>query len=185
MTVGDRDPRPAAPPQEQDDLDPLASAPLRLVQVFGDNSIPDIPELDGPAAIVDVAIVRRNCELMLSCTEALGVGFRAHVKTHKTVEVTRFQVGEAPNPVKIVVSTVAEALHLLPFLKDCQLKGREISVSWPLMAFVVGPQSFVCRFYTVFLLPRQHTTGSRRCVWRSENAPSHFSLTIPAQLKSP
>lgn len=36
-----------------------------------------------PAAVIDAAVVRRNCSLMLEATDALNVAFRAHVKTHK------------------------------------------------------------------------------------------------------
>lgn len=42
-----------------------------------------ISEVQAPAAIIDAAVVRRNCKLMLETAEKLGVGFRAHVKTHK------------------------------------------------------------------------------------------------------
>lgn len=45
-----------------------------------------LEEVDGgPIAVVDRAITRRNCELMLEACEALGVPFRAHVKTHKVL----------------------------------------------------------------------------------------------------
>lgn len=43
----------------------------------------DIKHLDGPAAILDLAIMKRNCEFMLKMLETLQVGWRAHVKTHK------------------------------------------------------------------------------------------------------
>lgn len=42
-----------------------------------------IADVQAPAAILDLAVVRRNCRLMLEASEKLGVGFRAHVKTHK------------------------------------------------------------------------------------------------------
>jgi D-serine deaminase-like pyridoxal phosphate-dependent protein len=42
-----------------------------------------LQDIDGPAAILDVAAARKNCELMLNAADALGVLFRAHVKTHK------------------------------------------------------------------------------------------------------
>lgn len=42
-----------------------------------------ISEVQAPAAIIDAAVVRRNCKLMLETAASLGVGFRAHVKTHK------------------------------------------------------------------------------------------------------
>ena len=40
-------------------------------------------EVTTPAAILDRAIVKSNCGQMLEACRALGVGFRAHVKTHK------------------------------------------------------------------------------------------------------
>ena len=43
----------------------------------------DIKDLDGPAAILDLAVMKRNCEFMLKTVESLRVGWRAHVKTHK------------------------------------------------------------------------------------------------------
>ena len=42
-----------------------------------------LSEAQAPAAVIDAAVVRRNCKLMLDAVEQLGVGFRAHVKTHK------------------------------------------------------------------------------------------------------
>ena len=41
----------------------------------------DVPT---PAAVLDRAVVRRNCAQMLQACEGLGVKFRAHVKTHST-----------------------------------------------------------------------------------------------------
>ena len=42
-----------------------------------------IADAQAPAAVIDVAVVRRNCKLMLDAVGKLGVDFRAHVKTHK------------------------------------------------------------------------------------------------------
>jgi D-serine ammonia-lyase len=69
---------------------------------------------------------------MLEATKKLGVGFRAHVKTHKTTEVTKLQVGDSPNPVKLVASTVSEIEHLLPWLLECKAEGREINIIYGL-----------------------------------------------------
>jgi D-serine deaminase-like pyridoxal phosphate-dependent protein len=60
-----------------------------------------------PALLLDREVVRRNCERMLAKARESGVGFRPHVKTHKTVEVGRIQHGGAAGP--ITVSTLAEA----------------------------------------------------------------------------
>lgn len=43
----------------------------------------DLYELDGPAAVLDSAVIKRNCRLMLETVKKLNVGFRAHVKPHK------------------------------------------------------------------------------------------------------
>lgn len=42
-----------------------------------------LKDVQAPAVIIDRAVVRRNCKLMLDTVKQLGVGFRAHVKTHK------------------------------------------------------------------------------------------------------
>lgn len=51
-----------------------------LQQFYIGKDIGDVPK---PAAVLDVAIIRRHCETMLRTVKELNVGFRAHVKTHK------------------------------------------------------------------------------------------------------
>ncbi|HYC62503.1 MAG TPA: alanine racemase [Thermoanaerobaculia bacterium] len=60
-----------------------------------------------PAFLVDRSIVQRNCDAMREKARSSGVGFRPHVKTHKSVEIGRMQHGGAVGP--ITVSTLAEA----------------------------------------------------------------------------
>ena len=36
-----------------------------------------------PAVVLDLAKVEANCNLMLETVEKLGLGWRAHIKTHK------------------------------------------------------------------------------------------------------
>ncbi|EMD00182.1 hypothetical protein BAUCODRAFT_45077, partial [Baudoinia panamericana UAMH 10762] len=101
---------------------PSASA---LKQHFVGRHIQDIQP---PAAILDVAVIRRNCRLMLEAVQALNVTFRAHVKTHKTTELTKLQVGEHSDCVKLVASTVSEIENLLPWLLECKTARRTTSV---------------------------------------------------------
>lgn len=42
-----------------------------------------LEDLPTPAAVIDRAIVKGNCDAMLDVCQKLGVGFRAHVKSHK------------------------------------------------------------------------------------------------------
>lgn len=60
-----------------------------------------------PAFLLDRPTVLRNCARMRDKARESGVGFRPHVKTHKSVEVGRMQHGGATGP--ITVSTLAEA----------------------------------------------------------------------------
>ncbi|KAG7112318.1 histone deacetylase HOS2 like protein [Verticillium longisporum] len=69
-----------------------------------------------------------DIDTMLDAVDSLGVGFRAHVKTHKTIEVARLQIGETSKDVNIVVSTLLEFEHVLPLLGECRVKGRNVNV---------------------------------------------------------
>src|SRR5258708_4494530 len=64
-------------------------------------------ELTTPAFLIDRAAVEKNCDAMREKARRSGVGLRPHVKTHKTLEIARMQVGAASGP--ITVSTLAEA----------------------------------------------------------------------------
>jgi len=57
-----------------------------LKQFYIGKDIADVPK---PAAVLDVAIIRRHCETMLRTIKKLNVGFRAHVKSHK-VDILSF-----------------------------------------------------------------------------------------------
>ncbi|KAH8893035.1 hypothetical protein GQ53DRAFT_840756 [Thozetella sp. PMI_491] len=101
-----------------------------LASFYVGKSIRDVPT---PAAIMNVAAAKANCERMLNACDSLGLGWRAHVKTHKTAELTRFQVGEGTDrPVRIVVSTLSEAEFLLPVLKEYRSQGRPVNVLYGL-----------------------------------------------------
>ena len=65
------------------------------------------PDVVTPAFLVDRAKVQRNCEAMREKAQRSGVLLRPHVKTHKTREIARMQVGGETGP--ITVSTFAEA----------------------------------------------------------------------------
>jgi len=60
-------------------LYPRPSEAALKLQFLG-KKIQDVP---APAAIIDLAVVNRNCRLMLETADQLEVAFRAHVKTHK------------------------------------------------------------------------------------------------------
>jgi D-serine ammonia-lyase len=43
----------------------------------------DIKDVPHPALILDKGVAHRNCEALLNAVSHLGLGFRAHIKTHK------------------------------------------------------------------------------------------------------
>eukprot|EP01097_Dermamoeba_algensis_P007053 TRINITY_DN440_c0_g3_i1.p1 TRINITY_DN440_c0_g3~~TRINITY_DN440_c0_g3_i1.p1 ORF type:complete len:463 (+),score=91.75 TRINITY_DN440_c0_g3_i1:39-1391(+) len=64
-------------------------------------------ELRTPAFIVDKYKTQRNCSLLINKSKAAGLALRPHIKTHKTVEGARMQLGGELE--SVVVSTLAEA----------------------------------------------------------------------------
>ncbi|CAK7197385.1 hypothetical protein SEUCBS139899_000031 [Sporothrix eucalyptigena] len=98
-------------------MDPRSLIGKRL----GDHAIPI------PAAVLDRAIVQRNCSNMLSAIQTMHLGWRAHIKTHKTIELTRLQVGDEL-PVQLIASTVLEAERVLPLLQSYQEDGRSVNI---------------------------------------------------------
>ncbi|KAK5196299.1 hypothetical protein LTR47_004493 [Exophiala xenobiotica] len=107
----------------------LAAFPLSpkeaLVESYQGQSLHQVPM---PAAVIDVAKVKANCRAMLDAVEAHGLKFRAHVKTHKTSEVTRLQVGEDCKDVRLVASTLIEIDQLVPLLLDYKQRKAKINV---------------------------------------------------------
>ncbi|KAK3300534.1 putative serine dehydratase domain-containing protein [Chaetomium fimeti] len=94
-----------------------------------------LEEVPTPSVVLDLAKVEVNCERMLEATERLGLLWRAHIKSHKTTELTRLQVGDAlTTPVSLIVSTITEAENILPLLQEYQSRGRSVNVlfSFPL-----------------------------------------------------
>ncbi|KAI1475611.1 putative serine dehydratase domain-containing protein [Daldinia eschscholtzii] len=107
------------------------SKDLLRTQFVGKN----LNEVITPTAVLDLAKVEANCKLMLEAAERLQLSWRAHIKTHKTEELTRLQVGDkSSSPVNLIVSTIIEAEKLVPLLKEYRDKGRKINVlySFPL-----------------------------------------------------
>ena len=86
------------------------------------------PSIPTPAAVLDLSLARTHCAAMLSAVSSLSVTFRAHVKTHKTSQLTRLQVGESSRDVRLIVSTILEAEQLLPLLHSYKLAGAKVNV---------------------------------------------------------
>lgn len=75
---------------------------------------------------------------MLQVCQKLDVGFRAHVKSHKTLELSRMMVGDGleSHGVEVdgrgadfIVSTLAEAEALVGYVREVQGSGGRGSVS--------------------------------------------------------
>ncbi|KAF1985539.1 hypothetical protein K402DRAFT_394518 [Aulographum hederae CBS 113979] len=69
--------------------------------------------LTTPSLIISKPVLERNCRRLLQDVDALGVGFRAHVKTLKCTEITRLMLGRHKH---VVVSTLRELRGLLPMV---------------------------------------------------------------------
>ncbi|ODV91319.1 hypothetical protein CANCADRAFT_122518 [Tortispora caseinolytica NRRL Y-17796] len=91
-----------------------------------------IDELPTPAFLINAGTFETNSRAMLDRAKALGASFRAHVKTHKTVEGTRLQLQNQTS--RIVVSTFKEVEGLSEMIREGTitdiLYGLPISKSW-------------------------------------------------------
>ncbi|OTA54804.1 hypothetical protein K449DRAFT_416936 [Hypoxylon sp. EC38] len=127
-----------------DTREQITAKKAKLEQLYVGKDIADVPK---PAIVLDVAKARRHCSSMLAATQAHGVAFRPHIKTHKTVELTKMQIGDGIDDVRLVVSTAAEIEHILPLLKDYQKEGRQVNLLYglPLPASQVDRISLVAR----------------------------------------
>lgn len=83
-----------------------------------------VSDLPTPSLIIDRAVFAQKCSAMLNNAKNLGVQFRCHVKTHKTLEGTELELGvgqdgnSQASTSRIVVSTLAEAWSMLPLVRS-------------------------------------------------------------------
>lgn len=92
-----------------------------------------LTHLPTPSIILDRSLLKKNCAAMLQICNKLDVGFRAHVKSHKTLELSRMMVGDELDGLEgmaaqFIVSTVAEAEHLVEYVRSEQGRGRKAGV---------------------------------------------------------
>ncbi|EPY52311.1 alanine racemase [Schizosaccharomyces cryophilus OY26] len=81
----------------------------------------EINELPFPAFVLDRKIFTNNCNRMLDRVDEIGLTFRPHVKTHKTLEGTLIQLGNGRSKA-VVVSTLREAFALIPLFQQGMLE---------------------------------------------------------------
>ncbi|KAL6835745.1 putative serine dehydratase domain-containing protein [Trichoderma sp. SZMC 28015] len=76
-----------------------------------------VSQLPTPSLIVSLPTLKRNVDRLHRDVEELGIGFRPHVKTLKTIEVTRLMLANGKYR-SIVASTLAEIRGALPLVKE-------------------------------------------------------------------
>jgi len=76
-----------------------------------------IKDLNTPCILVDEKVVKNNCKKMIDRANQLGVGIRPHMKTHKTIEIGKYQV-EGLKDHRVIVSTLSEAQFFTKAFKD-------------------------------------------------------------------
>ena len=87
-----------------------------------------VEDIDTPALIVDLDAFDRNLAKMAAYTGAVGVGLRAHAKTHKSSEVARRQV--AAGAVGQCVQKVGEAEALVRGgIRDVLVSNQVVATS--------------------------------------------------------
>ncbi|EIW70581.1 hypothetical protein TREMEDRAFT_68121 [Tremella mesenterica DSM 1558] len=73
----------------------------------------NLDQLRTPALVIDQSIFQENCERLTREAKSRGMRFRAHVKTHKTIEGTRIQLGAGGGVKAVVCSTMVEIWQII------------------------------------------------------------------------
>lgn len=111
-----------------------------LVQQFVGKTLNEIPL---PAAVIDIAAVKRNCQRMSDAVKDLGFDFVPVVNVHKvrmklfyyiklahvlmriqTTEISQIQIGDDPEQARVLVSNLSKAENLLPLFLEYQKEGK-------------------------------------------------------------
>ncbi|PNP75424.1 hypothetical protein FNYG_11228 [Fusarium nygamai] len=75
-----------------------------------------VSELPTPSLVVNLPVLKTNVETLHRDVEKLGIGFRPHVKTLKSLEVTRLMMADGKYR-GIIASTIPEIQGALPLVK--------------------------------------------------------------------
>lgn len=98
----------------------------QILAAFKGKSVDELPT---PSVVINGSKFEANSNKMLGNASRLEASFRAHIKTHKTLEGTRLQLGTGSITTdKIVVSTMMEAWHVLPLVKQGLIKDIHFSL---------------------------------------------------------
>ncbi|KAF5635059.1 D-serine dehydratase [Fusarium sp. NRRL 52700] len=76
-----------------------------------------VSELPTPSLVVNLSVLKTNVETLHRDVEKLGIGFRPHVKTLKSLEVTRLMMADGKYK-GIIASTIPEIQGALPLVKE-------------------------------------------------------------------
>ncbi|KAF5716343.1 D-serine dehydratase [Fusarium mundagurra] len=76
-----------------------------------------VSELPTPSLVVNLPVLKTNVETLHRDVEKLGIGFRPHVKTLKSLEVTRLMMEDGKYR-GIIASTIPEIQGALPLVKE-------------------------------------------------------------------
>lgn len=135
------------------DLTPLADKSA-VLQAYKGKLVSELPT---PSFIVDGNVVRDNCTRMLQSASRLGLKFRAHVKTHKTIEGTRMQIDSGGfRTDRVVVSTLNELYGLMPLVEDGYIK--DVLFSLPVVPSRLDELADLCGKVPNFRMMLDHPT---------------------------
>lgn len=86
----------------------------------------NVKQVPKPTAIFDVAKIRKHCNAMLDVTKSLGIGFRAHVKTHKVSEALQTIVPKVMLNVNLSRQERSQSFNLVTPLKKRNWLYRQL-----------------------------------------------------------
>lgn len=96
-----------------------------------------VEQLPTPSFLIRRNVFAANADKMLENAALVEADFRAHIKTHKTLEGTQIQLGSGKHKTdRIVVSTLAEAWGILPLVNQQLI--LDVHFSLPVVKSKIG-----------------------------------------------
>ena len=90
----------------------------------------NLEDLDTPNVVINEAIVEQNIQRVQSFFDGLGIAFRPHIKTHKSIEIAKLSFGYSlKNCALSVLATVVST----PSSERCILDAGSKSLSSDLL----------------------------------------------------
>ena len=116
----------------------------------------NLENLDTPNVVINEAIVEQNIQRVQSFFDGLGIAFRPHIKTHKSIEIAKKQLKAGAKGINCQKLSEAEVFAKAGF-KDILLsynvvgEKRRLSKNCPITVLLIVLNQSIFPAVTIFI----------------------------------